>query len=72
MSKFKIVEGTNYMQKCYQSSSISLKCNEFIRSLFNDTSSYPDDEEHALQSVGLQKRSKFNEYIAWRTLDYYF
>jgi len=53
-----LLEGTRYRRRLYQPSSLPHKSKELVSCLFCDTSSYPNDEEHAGGRVGRQKWCK--------------
>ena len=58
MSRINLIEGTHYRRRFYQPSHVSHKSKELVSCLYCDTSSFPDDEEHAGERVGRNKRCK--------------
>ena len=58
MNKIELVEGTYFRRRFHQPQPPPHKCKELVNCLFCDTSSYPDDEEHATERVGRTKRCK--------------
>ena len=58
MNKIKLVEGTHYRRRYNQPSPTPRKSRELVSCLLCDTSSYPDDADHAVERVGRNKRCK--------------
>ena len=59
MNKINLVEGTHFRRRFNHPSHVSHKSKELVSCLFSNTSSFPDDEEHAGERVGkINKRCK--------------